>query len=812
MPSIIEGYNYDIFISYRQKDNKGDRWVSEFVDALKTELDATFKDDISIYFDENPHDGLLETDDVDLSLKEKLKCVVFIPIISRTFCDPKAFAWKHEFLAFIDLASSDKIGLKVSLPNGNVATRVLPVRIYELDPADIQMCEAAIGSSLRGVDFIYKSPGVNRPLLRNEDNPKDNLNKTYYRDQVNKVANAIDGILKGLHRDIINKEERMDEAFSDDHISKTKDSSLIERIFFSQNRKRYSRILISSTLFLIGLLLVFRLIYLPYYGNTVAILPFAINKDSSLTAIGDTLMVDMYNQLRGARGITVRSILVSFKYRNTTMRFQELRKELRANYLIFGSLTPVSGKLKITIELVKARNNTARFSRDYRKEKYEIYLLGKEIALNISDELNSWHDDAEKIKKTEISTSKPYAYLNTKAGNSISDNTWFYYQYGNKYMDSSSFQQAISRYDDAIKLDPLYALAYAKRSIARSRGFYARQLDSTHIEKSLDDIKTAQKIDSTIAEIQNALGFYYYYCKKKPETAIQYFQNAAELEPGNYEPLFYLAVVYRRLGEWAKSQELINRVVKFDLSDALYLTNIGLSYTYLHKYDSALIFHQKAIDAMPQWPAPYKNMIETILLNNGNVHDAKNIIEMAIIKTNENMSEQKIMLSIYEGNYLEAMEIARQTDKRYFKAIGSKYILMALISSYLNRPGDAVKYYDTSLVVLKNDLLKEPDNENTRGYIGIALAGKGNKVEAVTEGLNAVKMAGQDGLSSGDMKINMAIIFVLVGDYENAIKLVEELLEKPSNLSAELLKIDPVWKPLASVPEFHSLISKYSRN
>jgi hypothetical protein len=38
MPSIIEGYKYDIFISYRQKDNKGYRWVSEFVEALKTEL------------------------------------------------------------------------------------------------------------------------------------------------------------------------------------------------------------------------------------------------------------------------------------------------------------------------------------------------------------------------------------------------------------------------------------------------------------------------------------------------------------------------------------------------------------------------------------------------------------------------------------------------------------------------------------------------------------------------------------------------------------------------------------------------------
>jgi hypothetical protein len=59
MASIIPGYEYDIFISYRQKDNKGDRWVSEFVDALKTELESTFKEDISVYFDINPHDGLL---------------------------------------------------------------------------------------------------------------------------------------------------------------------------------------------------------------------------------------------------------------------------------------------------------------------------------------------------------------------------------------------------------------------------------------------------------------------------------------------------------------------------------------------------------------------------------------------------------------------------------------------------------------------------------------------------------------------------------------------------------------------------------
>ena len=105
MPSIVQGYEYDIFISYRQKDNKGERWVTGFINALKTELEATFKEDISIYFDENPHNGLLESHNVDKSLEGKLKCLIFIPILSQTYCDPKSFAWQKEFCAFNKLVS-----------------------------------------------------------------------------------------------------------------------------------------------------------------------------------------------------------------------------------------------------------------------------------------------------------------------------------------------------------------------------------------------------------------------------------------------------------------------------------------------------------------------------------------------------------------------------------------------------------------------------------------------------------------------------------------------------------------------------------
>ena len=211
MTSLISGYSYDIFISYRQKDNKNDGWVTEFVNNLKGQLESAFKEEVSVYFDYNPHNGILETHDVKASLNEKLKCLVFIPIISRTYCDPNSYAWEHEFKAFIDQASKDEYGLKIKLQDGNVGNRVLPVQIYEIDQDDVNLVQSVFGGVLRGVEFIHKEAGVNRPL-RPDDDPKENLNRTNYRNQINKVANAVREIITALKKK--NPDEKTPETFS----------------------------------------------------------------------------------------------------------------------------------------------------------------------------------------------------------------------------------------------------------------------------------------------------------------------------------------------------------------------------------------------------------------------------------------------------------------------------------------------------------------------------------------------------------------------------------------------------------------------
>jgi TolB-like protein/Flp pilus assembly protein TadD len=196
MGSLIPAYEYDIFISYRHNDNL-DGWVTDFVKNLEKELRGTIKETVSVYFDSNPHDGLLETHNVNKSLEGKLKCLIFIPIVSQTYCDIKSFAWQHEFLAFRDFAKGDDFGLDVRLADRNVTSRILPIQIHELSQGDLRLFEKENGGPLRAISFIFKSPGVNRPLTPS-DSRNENVNLILYRDQINKTANAVDQILDVL--------------------------------------------------------------------------------------------------------------------------------------------------------------------------------------------------------------------------------------------------------------------------------------------------------------------------------------------------------------------------------------------------------------------------------------------------------------------------------------------------------------------------------------------------------------------------------------------------------------------------------------
>jgi len=809
MASIIEGYTYDIFISYRQKDNKGDMWVSEFVEALKTELESTFKEEISVYFDINPHDGLLETHDVDASLKEKLKCLVFIPVISRTYCDPNCFAWEHEFKAFIEQAVNDRFGLKIKLPSGNVSTRVLPVRIHDLNPDDITLCETTLGGVLRGVDFIYKSSGVNRPLQPNEDHPKDNLNKTYYRDQINKVANAIDEIIHSLKRDT---DKPLEKAIAEQKVPGGTSNRIKKQIKTVLSLKILNKKNIVSIFFLICLSVAIYLIYRTHYLNnnekTIAVIPFTTpSNDNDLATYAIGSMQEIISKLQEVKSLTVRDMLSSQQYLDTKKSPAKLRSELNTNYLVEISIRRVAKSLKMWVGLTNTKNERQIWSSQYDFNEEQLMPLFTKIVQIIARNLNVNFSNYE-IKNIEKDLTKdPNAYLNYLNGN-----VRLFTAMGNKFVDSVSFISAIKMYDRAIEFDPGFANAYARRAIARSWGYYTGQLNYAHIEKCREDILFAERINKDLPDVQIAYGFYYYYCKKDYLNALLSFHTATIMDPGNYQPLFYMALVYRKMGDWEKSQSLIQKVIKFNPQEALYLTNIGLSYAYLHNFDSALIYHQKAIDVNPEWASPYLNKIQALVLKYGNTSEAHALLDSAIKKTHESLTEYKVLLAIYDCKYAEALKEVEKSNVNDFLNKGNRDIYFAKIYNYLKNPKMAEIYYDTARIVLNLELQKDSNNAKIHSLIGIADAGKGKREKAIAEGIFAVELESKNKVDETDMIINLAEIYTMLGMSDEALIRIDYLLKNQSSFSTKLLQLDPAWKPLLPLKEMQTIIEKHNNN
>jgi TolB-like protein len=469
MPSIIEGYNYDIFISYRQKDNKHDGWVTKFVDNLKGELEATFKEDVSVYFDENPHDRLQETYDVDKSLEGKLKCLIFIPILSQTYCDPNSYAWQHEFLAFLQMVKNDRFGKDVKLRGGNVASRVLPVRIHDLEPEDIKQYEKETNSVLRAADFVFRtSSGISRPLLSNEDHPNDNLNKTYYRDQINKVAHAIKEIVIGMKAEPVPEvKEKTQDRVTFDETAVEKGRAGLKKPTISAKNKLLSLLAIAAILIVAGILLYPKVLKRNRFEEirdtdgriSIAVMPFEnLTGDTTFNWFQRGISSLIINGLGGSSELAVRDDQTMFEVMESIdqvftagispSKAKAVAEKAKAETYISGSFQGTGGKYRILANLVDTRSGdiicTNQVEGDLKSSGY----------LGLMDSLCNEIKNYLEIKVLEQKADYDFREVYPKSAES-----YRYFIEGVNLILTSDYELAIKSLKKALEIDSTFTFA-----------------------------------------------------------------------------------------------------------------------------------------------------------------------------------------------------------------------------------------------------------------------------------------------------------------------------------------------------------------
>ncbi|MDH4093061.1 MAG: hypothetical protein OEV74_21870 [Cyclobacteriaceae bacterium] len=635
MASAFPGFEYDIFISYRQNDNRSG-WVTEFVSRLEAELSATIKEPISVYFDFNPHDGLLEPYNVDKSLKGKLKSVIFIPIVSQTYCDPKSFAWQHEFLAFLEAMKEDPFGRDIKLANGNVMSRILPIKIHDLDLEDKALLENEFGGVLRAIEFIYKCAGVNRPLTT-LDNPEKNHNNTFYHDQINKVANAVKEMVQALK-----------------HHGKQSSTTLPVAALMQEK---------------------------PSHESSIVVLPFVnMSNDPEQEYFCDGITEEIINSLSILRNLRVIARTSSFSFKGKSVNASEIGNKLDVDFLLEGSVRKSQNKLRVTTTLIKTDDHSHLWSAKYDKELADIFVIQDEITSSVMDRLKILFSADSSVSKQKHSASL---------------DAYDFFLLGKFYWGKGSLDaelKCIEHFEKALEIDPAYSLAHAWLALTywwyRFFGFGPPEI-ALKIEKHS---KKALSLSDKIAEAHTALALLELYNNWNWRNAELEFQKALDIDPRSVITLLQFGNFHANMGQGVKAIAYLEQALQVDPLNSAVHQCLGWCFYANQQFEKAVQQLRKALDLDSENIGAHIVLVFT-LMDSGDLESAE--YHLTTVKTKNVFLESclaRLFCMKHDNKSAEEINIRIQKENSFVPPI-----FLAWIQIGLGNYDNAFKYLDESI-------------------------------------------------------------------------------------------------------------------
>jgi len=398
-----------------------------------------------------------------------------------------------------------------------------------------------------------------------------------------------------------------------------------------------------------------------------------------------------------------------------------------------------------------------------------------------------------------------------------------YYLRGIEYRSrgdpENSWELAIQMLEKAIELDPNFALAYAHLSGIHSQMYwYKYDRSDARLAMAKQAVDKAIELDPDLSEAHHSLGCYYYWGHLDYDRALTEFEIARKSKPKSGQILAKIAFVYRRQGLMEKAEATLEKAIQLDPLDPGLSHNQGQTLILLRKYPQAVPYFEHAITGRPDSPAPYAWKAQLYVCWKGNTEKARTVLEEAskhiIVKEYDSILLQKILFEIFDRNYQTALDILSTGSSEVFETeflVVPRAHLYAQIYGLMGNRQLEQKYYDSARSILESKIVEDPNDARLHSKLGIAYAGLGQKEAAISEGKLAVELLlvskeAWQGLYGVE---DLARIYVMVGQYDDAIDTIEYLLSRPGVLSIPLIRLEQTWDPLRDYPRFKKLVDEW---
>ena len=551
--------------------------------------------------------------------------------------------------------------------------------------------------------------------------------------------------------------------------------------------------------------------------KSIAVLPFENRSEDKTNAyFAEGVQDEILTRLSKIADLKVISRTSTQHYKSAPENLPEIARQLGVAHILEGSVQKSGDALRVNVQLIKASNDSHLWADTFDRKLTDIFSVESEVAKAIADQLRAKLTGQEEQAISAKPTNNPEAYDAYLRGLAFEGRS------------SSSFatyspdltRKAAGFYERTVRLDPNFALAWARLSRVNAHLYFSGQVEtaSDQREAAKRALDNAQKLEPNSPETLLALGYYQYWGLRDYGPAKTTFGRVSKMLPSNSEVPMALGRVTRREGHWDESIAYFEQALTLDPRNVGLLIDAASTYTMLRQFPAALKLYDRALDITPNDPDLMASKAG-IYQAQGNLQEAAKLLSGINEQTPfESAFAIKITQLRLERNYGEAVRLLQDRQAQFHFASefdkSSNQVGLALAQRLAGDTAGAKASAEEARNTLEQ-LSRDQPVDALALSLSQAYAAMGEKDLALKTAAHPIMLLprAKDSKVGPMFEENLALIQTMLGENSGAISTLTRLLQTPygsviygqAPITPTLLRLDPIWGPLRADPAFQKL-------
>jgi len=545
--------------------------------------------------------------------------------------------------------------------------------------------------------------------------------------------------------------------------------------------------------------------------KSIAVLPFENLSDEKENAyFADGIQDDVLTNLSKIGDLKVISRTSVMPYRGKASNLREIGKALGVSTILEGSVRRIGNRVRVNVQLINAENDEHIWAEDYDRDLTDVFAIQTDLAKKITGELQAKLSPAEKAQMERKPTENGEAYLAFVQAKNL----------GCAVEDFDKLKQSEQLYERAVQLDPNFALALARSSLLQSWIVHTFDRTSDRREKARALAEQALRLQPDLPEAHLAVGFSYYYGDNNYDAALREFEIAQRGLPNESEAYLAIGAIQRRQGKWTESTANLEKAASLNPKDSWPLQNLADNYQVLRNFDAANKTIDRGLNMNPDGVGLWETKSKLAIAEKGDFSVAEKAFAAAKSVPMTNQEKLRIAGSragvfVLERKYQEGLREAESLPDDLFhefqQHLSDKYYLIGFARKALQDQAGAQAAFLKAKEILDLQIKQSPDSPDMHIQLAKVLAHLGEKDAALAEAQRATELLpeSKDAFGGPEIAAGVAEVYAILGENDRAIEILDGLLSRPSGVTVQGLKVNPIWDPLRNDPRFQALLDKY---